>query len=329
MTELIDLTPSNPESQDEPAALRRQLRAELAMLSTEAVNESLAEIDRMPTRELVTAMTAEDASVPEAVSKAGDSITAAIDAIADRLSAGGRLIYIGAGTAGRIGILDASECPPTFGTDPSMVVGIIAGGTEAIQNAVEDAEDDAAAGRADLAAIELRPGDAVVGISASGRTPYVIAALRYAREIGALCIGLACNEGSQVGAAAEIAIEIPVGPELLAGSTRLKAGTAQKLVLNMISTITMVRLGKTFGNIMVDLRSTNKKLRARAESTVMRAASVTARQASEALEAVNGSVKEAILVLKTGLAPDAARSLLADHAGFLRAAIEAGTGAES
>ena len=315
-------TPGGQENVRVELDSQRRLRAELALLATEMVNESLADIDTMQTTQLVATMNAEDTSVPAAVAKVGDSIAAAIDATVERLALGGRLVYIGAGTAGRIGILDATECPPTFGTDPSMVIGIIAGGAAAIRSSVEDAEDDAEAGKADLASIGLSPADVVVGISASGRTPYVIAALNYASEIGALGIGLACNEGSPVGAASQIPIEVVVGPELLAGSTRLKAGTAQKLVLNMISTITMVRLGKTFGNIMVDLRSTNNKLRARAELAVMRAASVTPRQASEALDAVGGSVKEAILVLKTGLSPDAGRMLLAANGGFLRAAIE-------
>lgn len=325
MTDTTGVTRTNrPESSaPDVVALRAGLRTELAKLSTEAVNASLSEMDSMSTSDLVLAMNEEDASVPVAVGRVASSITAAIEATTERLSAGGRLLYVGAGTAGRIGIMDASECPPTFGTHPSMVVGIIAGGARAIQNAVENAEDDSEAARIDLKDIRLTPADVVIGISASGRTPYVISALNFAREIGALTVGLSCNEGSPVGDAAAIRIEVIVGPEFLAGSTRLKAGTAQKLVLNMISTITMVRLGKTYGNVMVDLLYTNEKLRARAESTVMRAASVTAEQASDALAAADGSVKEAILVLKTGLSPDVARTLLADHRGFLRDAINA------
>lgn len=299
------------------------LRAELATLSTEAVNESLAEMDTMSTAELVTAMNEQDALVAAAVAAASVPIAAAIDAVSDRLAAGGRLIYLGAGTPGRLGILDASECPPTFGTDPSQVVGIIAGGTAAIQNAIEGAEDDVDAPRTELDRLNLSAKDAVVGISASGRTPFVVSGLAHAAAIGALTVALACNDRSPIGAAADIAIEIPVGPEFLTGSTRLKAATAQKMVLNMISTISMVRLGKTYGNVMVDLQYTNKKLRVRAESTVMRVAQVSAEEASDALDAVGGSVKEAILVLKTGLTPDAARALLVEHGGFLRAAIDA------
>ena len=277
---------------------RTGLRAALAALSTEAVNPAHAEMDTLSTTELVRAMNREDAVVPVAVAAATPSITAAVDAVAARMAAGGRLLYVGAGTAGRLGILDASECPPTFGTDPGTVVGIIAGGERAIQNAVENAEDDTDAARRDLVAAGVSPNDAVVGVSASGRTPYVVAAVAHAREVGAMTIGVACNERSPLAAASEIPIEILVGPEFLAGSSRLKAGTAQKLVLNMISTLSMVRLGKTYGNVMVDLQQSNEKLRARVASTVMRVAGVDAEHAADAIAAAGGSAKLAILTLK-------------------------------
>ena len=267
-------------------------------------------------------MTADEALVPSAFERAAPQITSAVDAIVDRMRRGGRLIYCGAGTAGRMGVLDASECPPTFGTDPSLVIGLIAGGEDAIQHAIEDAEDDRAAGIRDLAGLELREVDTVVGLSASGRTPYVVAALENARGIGALTIGVACNAGSEVGEIAELRIEVVVGPELVTGSTRLKAGSAQKFVCNALSTLTMVRLGRTYGSLMVNMRATNAKLRARAERTIMLAAGVDGATATGALIAADDSLKEAILMLRTGLDLPAARELLERQDGFLRAAIE-------
>ncbi len=297
------------------------LRAELAGLTTEAVNPAFSDLDTLGTLDLVQAMNAEDGKVPAAVAGASAAIARTVDAVTERMERGGRLIYVGAGTPGRLGVLDASECPPTFGTDPSQVVGVIAGGEQALRQAVENAEDDDEAGAADIRRHRVAAADAVVGISASGRTPYVLAALAAAREAGALTIGLSCNTGSPLGAAAEIAIEIELGPEFITGSTRLKAGTAQKLVLNMISTLTMVRLGKTYGSLMVDLRATNAKLRARSERTVMQATGADAAAAAGALAAVDGSVKAAILILMTGLQPDRALELLREHRGHLREAI--------
>ncbi|MCY0904860.1 N-acetylmuramic acid 6-phosphate etherase [Arthrobacter sp. H14-L1] len=299
------------------------LRAELECLVTEASNDQHDDLAAMSTAELVRAMNGEDAKVVPAIAGSTAAIARSIDAIAARMARGGRLIYLGAGTPGRIGILDASECPPTFGTDPSQVVGIIAGGSRAIRAAVEDAEDDTAAGAADIAALEICGLDCVIGISASGRTPYVIAAVQAAAAAGAFTVGLACNAGSPLGRAAEIALEIEVGPEFLTGSTRLKAGTVQKLVLNMISTITMIRLGKTYRNLMVDLRATNEKLRARSERTVVRATGTDPVTAAAVLESVAGSVKAAILVIMTGLPPEQASGLLAKHAGHLQQAIDA------
>ncbi|WP_432076115.1 N-acetylmuramic acid 6-phosphate etherase, partial [Streptomyces wuyuanensis] len=240
-----------------------ELRAQLESLTTEAFRPELADIDRLPTAEIARIMNGEDRTVPDAVATRLPAIAAAIDATADRMARGGRLVYAGAGTAGRLGVLDASECPPTFSTGPDEVVGLIAGGPSAMVEAVEGAEDSKELAAADLDGLGLTALDTVVGISASGRTPYAIGAVEHARAAGALTIGLSCNADSALAAAAEHGIEVVVGPELLTGSTRLKAGTAQKLVLNMISTITMIRLGKTYGNLMVDVRASNEKLRAR------------------------------------------------------------------
>lgn len=295
----------------------------LGTLTTESVSAERSDLDVWPTRRLAEAMNAEDMLVPVAVSRQLGAISAAIDAIAVRIRAGGRLIYVGAGTPGRIGIVDASEAPPTFGTDPAEVVAVIAGGESAVFTSVENAEDDAASGRADLLAQGLTAADCVVGVSASGRTPYVAGALSFARETGALTVAVANNEGSTIGDIADHRIEVVVGPEFVSGSTRLKAGTAQKLVLNMISTIVMVKLGKTYGSLMVDLRATNHKLRVRAESTVMRIAGVDAVAARGALQATDYAVKEAVLVLASGGSPDDARTLLAAHGGSFRAALDA------
>lgn len=303
------------------SADHQALRDLLGELATEEVNDAHGEFDLLPTEAQLAAMQEESAQAVAAVSEAAPQIAAAIDAIVPRLRAGGRLVYLGAGTAGRMGVLDASEIPPTFGTDPSLVVGVIAGGEVALRSAVEDAEDDTALGAADLDAIGLTAADAVVGISASGRTPYVVGALERARELGALTVGLSCNAGSRIGEVADLAIETVVGPEIVAGSTRLKGGTAQKLVLNAISTIAMVRLGKVHGNLMVDVQATNAKLRARAERIVMIATGAEAAAASAALESVGGSVKAAILVTITGVTPDEALARLASHDGVLRDAL--------
>ncbi|NYE96428.1 N-acetylmuramic acid 6-phosphate etherase [Psychromicrobium silvestre] len=298
------------------------LRAELATLVTESSNPALEDLGSMSTLELAAAMNREDSKVPQAIAAAVPMIASIIDQIAARMSRGGRLIYIGAGTPGRIGVLDASECPPTFGTDPGQVIGVIAGGEGAIRSAAENVEDDAAAGAADLGALNLTEADTVIGISASGRTPYVLSAIEAARAVGAFTVGFACNSGSPLGKQAELPLEIELGPEFLTGSTRLKAGTTQKLVLNMISTITMVRLGKTYRNLMVDLRASNEKLRARSERTVIRATGVEASAAAEALASVGGSVKAAILVLMTGLSPAEASEALEKQHGFLQEAID-------
>ncbi|MDP5227661.1 MULTISPECIES: N-acetylmuramic acid 6-phosphate etherase [Arthrobacter] len=309
-------------SQPDPTDTLAELRRQLAGLSTEAANPELSGIDSMSTAELVRAMNGQDVLVAPAVGRCLDAVAAAVDGVYAKLAAGGRLIYTGAGTAGRVGVLDASECPPTYGTDPDLVVGVIAGGARAIREAVENAEDDAVAGAADLAALNIGPGDAVVGISASGRTPYVVGALESARAAGAFTVALACNTGSAIGAAAEVAIEVEVGPEFVAGSTRLKSGTAQKLVINMISTLSMVKLGKTYGNMMVDLQATNAKLRARSQRTVQQATGVGAPEAAQALDAADGSVKLAILMILTGLDAAAGRAALDASGGYLRQAVQ-------
>ncbi|MGV9344043.1 N-acetylmuramic acid 6-phosphate etherase [Streptomyces spiralis] len=300
----------------------RELRAELESLTTEAFRPELAEIDRLPTLEIARLMNGEDTAVPAAVAERLPEIAAAIDAVAERMARGGRLIYAGAGTAGRLGVLDASECPPTFNTEPSQVVGLIAGGPEAMVTSIEGAEDSRELAVKALDALGLTADDTVVGISASGRTPYALGAVEHARERGALTIGLACNANSALAAAAEHGIEIVAGPELLTGSTRLKAGTAQKLVLNMLSTITMIRLGKTYGNLMVDVRASNDKLRARSRRIVALATGAADEDIERALAATDGEVKNAILTLLSGVDAETAARLLEASAGHLRAALD-------
>lgn len=302
------------------------LRAELETLTTEAFRPELSEVDRLSTLEIAKIMNAEDATVPAAVATQLPRIAAAIDAVAERMSRGGRLIYAGAGTAGRLGVLDASECPPTFNTDPSEVVGLIAGGPSAMVTSVEGAEDSKELAEADLKELSLTADDTVVGVSASGRTPYAVGAVEHARARGALTIGLSCNAHSALAAASEHGIEIVVGPELLTGSTRLKAGTAQKLVLNMLSTITMIRLGKTYGNLMVDVRASNEKLRARSRRIVALATGASDEEIEQALAATDGEVKNAILTILGGVDGPTAARLLEESDGHLRAALTASTG---
>ncbi|MFE6958672.1 N-acetylmuramic acid 6-phosphate etherase [Streptomyces sp. NPDC057696] len=300
-----------------------ELRAQLATLTTEAFRPELSEIDQLSTLEIAQIMNGEDASVPTAVAEQLPQIATAIDGTAERMARGGRLVYAGAGTAGRLGVLDASECPPTFNTDPSEVVGLIAGGPSAMVKAVEGAEDSKELAAEDLDALGLTADDVVVGISASGRTPYAIGAVEHARGRGALTIGLSCNADSALAAAADHGIEVVVGPELLTGSTRLKAGTAQKLVLNMLSTITMIRLGKTYGNLMVDVRASNEKLRARSRRIVALATGADDADIEAALAATDGEVKNAILVILGSVDGPTAARLLTDSKGHLRAALQA------
>ncbi|MFK0151275.1 N-acetylmuramic acid 6-phosphate etherase [Streptomyces sp. NPDC090493] len=299
------------------------LRSELEALTTEAFRPELAEIDTLPTLDIARLMNGEDAGVAAAVALRLPEISAAIDAIAARMAEGGRLVYAGAGTAGRLGILDASECPPTFNTRPGQVVGVIAGGPAAMVTSVEGAEDSAELARTDLDALGIGAADTVVGVSASGRTPYAVGAVEHARALGALTVGLSCNAGSALAAAAEHGIEVVVGPELLTGSTRLKAGTAQKLVLNMLSTITMIRLGKTYGNLMVDVRASNEKLRARSRRIVALATGAPDAEIEAALTATDGEVKPAVLVILAGVDGPTAARLLEESGGHLRAALTA------
>jgi N-acetylmuramic acid 6-phosphate etherase len=282
----------------------------LGLLRTEQVNSKFRHLDQMSVAELLLAMNEGDAEVPKAIALELPKIERAIESIVERMMRGGRLIYIGAGTSGRLGVLDAVECGPTFSVSDDQVIGLMAGGDRALIHSVEGAEDDFQAGENDLISINLRPEDCVVGIAASGRTPYVKGGLAYARQIGALTIGLTSNPGSQISEDVEHPLEIDSGPELLAGSTRLKSGTAQKLVLNMISTITMVRLGKTFGNLMVDLQITNEKLRDRAVRIIMQATGAPYSQAAAALQDSGNAVKVAILMLLLSLDAASARERL-------------------
>jgi N-acetylmuramic acid 6-phosphate etherase len=294
----------------------------LAALETERADPRYRMIDLATVGELAELMNEADSGVPAAVRDALPQIVPAIEAVAARMRSGGRLLYVGAGTPGRIGVLDASECPPTFGTPPELVRGVIAGGPGAVFAAREGVEDDEDAGRAAIVEEDVRPEDSVIGIASSGRTPFVVAAVAEARGRGALTVGLSCNRDTALSAGAEHAIEVLVGGEVLAGSTRLKAGTAQKLVLNMFSTIVMVQLGKTYGNLMVDLKASNEKLRERAIRMVTTVTGASRERAVQALESAGMQVKPAILRLERGLSAAEATSRLAAAGGRLRAAME-------
>jgi N-acetylmuramic acid 6-phosphate etherase len=293
----------------------------LGRLETEAERNGLVALDLMTTTELVALMNREDALVPGAVALAGGQITLAIDAIVDRLISGGRLIYVGAGSSGRLAMLDASECGPTFDAGPDQIQTVLAGGETAMMRASEEVEDDAETGAADLSARAVGDQDAVVGVSASGRTPYVQGALEHALAVDALTIGLVCNPSSPIARKVDLPIEIVTGPEVIGGSTRLKAGTAQKLVLNMISTITMVRLGRTFGNLMVGVRCSNEKQRFRARRIIRVATGCTDKVAHRALDAAEGETKIAILMVLTGDTFATAAERLEQHDGYLRSAL--------
>jgi N-acetylmuramic acid 6-phosphate etherase len=292
-------------------------------LGTEARDAAGADLDLRSTAELVELMNAEDATVPAAVAEAAPAIAALVDDVAARLALGGRLVYVGAGTSGRLAALDAAECETTFSTEPGRVVALVAGDGAPSTVEQEAAEDDEGAGRADADALSLGEGDAVVGISASGRSPYVRAALEAARARGAFTSSVVCVEDSELASVVDREVCIPVGPEVLTGSTRLKAGTAQKLVLNMISTISMIRLGKTFGNLMVDLVPSNEKLRARAQAIVQHAVGVSPDEAEDALVRSNGDPKTAIVSLLADVDTDEARRRLADADGVVRRAVDA------
>ena len=296
----------------------------LEHLTTEARNPASEDLDSLTPLELVRLINAEDAKCAAAVAEVAEPIAKAIEAIANRLSHGGRLIYIGAGTSGRLGILDAAECPPTFRSDPSQVLGIIAGGPGAMLKAVEGAEDSPTMAAEDLRKIDLCSHDVLVGIATSGRTPYVIGALDYARSQGAFTIGLACNKDALLSSRADISIIPVVGPEVLSGSTRMKAGTATKMVLNMLSTGAMVQMGKTYGNLMVDMNATNTKLTERAKRIVSTLTELPGEKAAELLGRAAGEVKTAIVMHRLDLSPEQARSKLHAARGHLRRALEAG-----
>jgi N-acetylmuramic acid 6-phosphate etherase len=298
----------------------------LAALTTEARNPRTADLDNLNALELVKLINSEDQKVALAVEEVAGPIAEAIEVIANRLSNGGRLIYVGAGTSGRLGVLDAVECPPTFNSKPDLVIGLMAGGHEGLVRAVEGAEDSKQAGRIDLEQIALTARDVLVGIAASGRTPYVIGAMDYARQSGAFTIGFSCNEKAELISHADLSIIPLVGPEVLSGSTRLKAGTATKLVLNMLTTGAMVLMGKTYSNLMVDLRATNWKLNERACRIVDALTDCGIDGASELLQRCEGEVKTAIVSEKLGLTPDQSRTLLDSVNGHLRHALESGPG---
>ncbi len=290
-------------------------------LLTEARNPQTMELDSMTPLEIVTAMNREDARVPESIRPQLPDIAQCVAWATEAIRSGGRLIYMGAGTSGRLGVLDAVECPPTFGVSPDVVVGLIAGGERAFVRAVEGAEDSRELGKADLEAIGLTPKDLVVGIAASGRTPYVLGGLAYANSLGCKTAAISCNPGSALGKEARLAIEVAPGPECLTGSTRLKAGTAQKLILNMISTATMVGCGKAYSNLMVDVMQTNEKLVVRAQNIVMEATGVSRDSAKEAIALAGGSCKLAVTMILADCTVEEAKERLERCGGSVRQAI--------
>lgn len=296
-------------------------RLNLKTLTTESRNENTMDIDQVSTLEMVKKINNEDKKVAEAVEKELPKIAEAIDCIVERMYKGGRLIYIGAGTSGRLGILDASECPPTYGTSEELVQGLIAGGTEAIFRAKEGAEDSKELAVADLKDKNITENDTIVGLAASGRTPYVIGGLEYANEIGALTISITCNADSEVSKASKISIAPVVGAEVVTGSTRLKSGTAQKLVLNMLSTGAMIKLGKVYGNLMVDVKSSNEKLIERAKLIVCEATGIAIDEATEILNETDFDVKLAIFMILSKLNKEEARTKLNKNKGYIAKAL--------
>lgn len=299
---------------------------DLSGIATEQRNPRTAEIDRVGTEEMLRIINAEDARVAPAVAEEIPAIARAVDGIVERIRDGGRLIYIGAGTSGRLGVLDASECPPTFNTPPGLVVGLIAGGDHALRHAVEHVEDQPDAGADALREVDVSDKDTVVGIAASGRTPFVLGAIDYANEVGALTVGVCNTPNAKLSERVDIPIPVLAGPEVITGSTRLKAGTGQKLVLNMLTTGAMIRLGKTFGNLMVDVQPTNQKLRVRSIGIVRDAAGISENDAKAALERAGGDVKTAIVSSLLNIPPEQARERLADAEGRVRDAIDGGVG---
>lgn len=295
---------------------------DLNKLTSEKRNPNTYNLDMMSSLEIVEIMNKEDGLVPKAISRELKPISELVDEVVKAFYNHGRLIYIGAGTSGRLGILDASECPPTFGVDKDMVIGLIAGGEKALSGALENAEDNENLGESDLKNIKLNKNDVVVGIAASGRTPYVVGGLNYANKLGCVTGCIACNKDSEIGKIAKIKIEVEVGEEVLTGSTRLKAGTAQKLILNMISTASMIRLGKAYSNLMVDLVPTNEKLVNRAISIIMDATGVDEKDAAFYLDKANNNCKLAIVLILTGKNIDDSRKLLKQTKGHVREALK-------
>ena len=317
-----------PPSDSNPCRNERNFRKHIVnstlppVSATETRNAASAMIDSLSPMEIVRLMNAEDQQVINAIAREELAIARAIDVIAERFSRNGRLIYVGAGTSGRLGVLDASECPPTFSTPPEMVVGLIAGGRDALTRAIEGAEDDSQAAVAELQKLQLTDRDVVMGIATSGRTPYVLGALEYAKTVAAFTIGFACNHNSAIARIAELMIAPIVGPEVITGSTRLKAGTATKLVLNMLTTGAMVRIGKTYGNLMVDLRPTNEKLRDRSQRIVAEITGQSITDATRLLSQSDVEVKTAIVAAIMDVTPEIARQFLSRHNGHLRAALD-------
>jgi N-acetylmuramic acid 6-phosphate etherase len=308
---------------DSPAVWERATRALTGRRGavTEGRVDGHADLDLRSTRDLVELINDEDGKVPAVVRRCAPDLARAIDSIAARLERGGRLVYVGAGSSGRLALVDAAECGPTFGVPPDQVVALVAGGAQALAVAQEAAEDDADAGAADVAGARVTAEDAVVLLSASGSTPYVLGAVRAAREAGALTIAVVCADNSELGRLAEHSVAAVVGPEVIAGSTRMKAGTAQKLILNTISTVTMIRLGKTFGNLMVDVVASNEKLRGRTRRAVALATGASDAAVGAALARADGNAKIAIVSLLAGLDADAARARLEEAGGVVRRAL--------
>jgi len=298
------------------------LKTNINQLTTEGRNPASSNLDEMPITDIVQLMNQEDAKVSQSIQPQLPNITRAIELIVTSFNSNGRLIYMGAGTSGRLGVLDAAECVPTFGTDPEMVQGLIAGGMSAMTVAVEGAEDDAQLGAQDLQKLRLTANDTVVGLAASGRTPYVIGALDYAQQVGAATISVSCNTDAIISQHAQVGIEVTPGPEVLAGSTRLKAGTAEKMVLNMLSTISMVKIGKVYHNLMVDVKPTNEKLVIRAKHMIELATGVSPTEASDLFTASHQNVKTAIVMNLAAVSVDEAEQRLAKAHGMVRKAIQ-------
>lgn len=294
----------------------------LEKILTEARNPDTLDIDTLPTLEVVRRINQEDQKIPAAVAEVLPEVAAAVDWIVESYRQGGRLIYLGAGTSGRLGILDASECPPTYGTDPELVQGLIAGGLEAVFRSIEGAEDSLTQAAEDLKVKKLSARDTVVGIAASGRTPYVIGGLKYAREIGCRTVAVTCSPGSEMEKNADLTICAQAGPEVIMGSTRMKAGTAQKLILNMLTTASMIRTGKVYSNLMVDVQATNSKLIERGKRIVMLATGVGREEAEQVLREAGGSAKVAITAILGGASVQEARNALEVSGGFVAKALE-------